>query len=86
MMRCSDGGIGEGMTVDFESGEPRLGYWFVASAQLVQYSGTIKPESVSLTTDDARRVAGSVTFDQTASGGPSVQVTFDAPLVKTLGK
>ena len=86
MMRCSDGGIGEGMTMDFEAGEARLGYWFVANDQLVQYSGTVKPESVTLTTDDGKRLAGTVTFDQTASGGPSVQVTFDAPLVKTLGK
>ncbi len=43
MMSCSDGGIEEGMTVDF-SGEPRLGFWFVANGQLIQHSGVIKPE------------------------------------------
>src|SRR5688572_26587209 len=28
-MICSDGGIGDGMTIDFDAG-PRVHYWFVA--------------------------------------------------------
>ncbi len=39
-----------------------------------------------LTTDTPTRIAGTFTLDQQASGGPVVQVTFDAPIVKTLGK
>ena len=43
-MLCSDGDIGEGMTIDFDAG-PRLNYWFVGNNQLVQYSGTADPAS-----------------------------------------
>jgi hypothetical protein len=85
MMSCSDGGIEEGLTVDF-LGEPRLGFWFVANGQLVQHSGVIKPEVATLSTDRPDHLAGTLTFDQSASGGPSVAVTFDASLVKTLKK
>jgi hypothetical protein len=85
MMSCSDGGIEEGMTVDF-SGEPRLGFWFVANGQLIQHSGVIRPEVATLSTDRPDHLAGTLSFDQTASGGPSVAVTFDASLVKTLKK
>ena len=41
-MSCSDGGITEGMTIDFDA-VPRLNYWFVGNNQLVQYSGTTEP-------------------------------------------
>lgn len=85
MIGCSTGGIVEGMTLDF-TGEPRLGYWFVANGQMVQYSGMIKPAEVVLTTDTPTHVAGTITFDQSASGGAAVSATFDATLVKTLGK
>ena len=85
MRACSDAGIVEGMTVDFR-GDPRLGYWFVANGQLVQYSGMITPADAVLTTDSPKRLAGTLTFDQAASGGPAVSVTFDAPLVKALAK
>lgn len=85
MLKCSDGGIREGLTVDLGK-EPRHGYWFVANGQLVQYSGMIKPEAVTLTTDSPTRVAGTLVFDQQAAGGPVVKVTFDAPVLKTLGK
>lgn len=85
MMSCSNGGIEEGMTVDF-LGEPRLGFWFVANGQLIQHSGVIKPEVATLSTDRPDHLAGTLTFDQSASGGPSVAVSFDASLVKTLKK
>ena len=41
-MSCADGGIGDGMTIDFDAG-PRLNYWFVGRDQLVQHSGTADP-------------------------------------------
>ena len=84
-MMCSDGGIGDGMTVDFDSG-PRLNYWFVANDQLIQYSGTVAPTAATLTTDTPTQVAGTLSIDATGAGGPNVQVQFDASLVKELKK
>jgi hypothetical protein len=83
MMKCGDGGITEGMTIDFEEGG-RLPYWFVANGQLVQYSGMVKSEVAALTTNTVDRMAGTLTFDQAAAGGPVVKVTFDAPLAKAI--
>lgn len=84
-MMCSDGGIDQGMTVDFDAG-PRLNYWFVANGQLIQYSGTAARESATLTTDAPDRVAGTLAFDAQGAGGPKVDVQFDARLVKELKK
>lgn len=82
---CTDGGIGDGMTVDFDSG-PRLNYWFVANDQLVQYSGTVEPSAAKLTTDTPARVAGTLKFDAAGAGGPTVDVTFDANLTLEVTK
>jgi hypothetical protein len=84
-MMCSSGGIGEGMTVDFDAG-PRLHYWFVANNQMVQYSGTAVTDSAKLTTDAPDRVAGTLTIDGRTAGGPLVQVEFDARLVNQVKK
>jgi hypothetical protein len=51
-MSCSDGGIGDGMTIDFDAGA-RINYWFVGKDQLVQHSGTADPTSVKLTAGHA---------------------------------
>ena len=82
---CSDGEIGEGMTVDFDAGE-RLHYWFVANDQLIQYSGTAVLSSAKLTTDTPTRIAGTLDIDDTAAGGAKVKVEFDASLVKEIVK
>jgi hypothetical protein len=84
-MTCSDGGIGDGMTIDFDAG-PRVNYWFVAKDQLVQHSGTADPASVTLTTNTPDRVAGQWDLDASAGGGPVIKVEFDAALLKTLAK
>ena len=84
-MLCSDGDIGEGMTIDFDAG-PRLNYWFVGNDQLVQYSGTAEPASLKLTADTLQRLAGKWDYDGSAAGGPRVQIEFDAPLVKEVTK
>lgn len=84
-MMCSDGGIGEGMTVDFDAGR-RLNYWFVANGQLVQYSGTAELTSAKLTADAPDRLAGALSLDGRKAGGPLVQVEFDARLVKEVKK
>jgi len=84
-MMCSDGDIGEGMTLDLD-GESRLNYWFVGNNQLVQYSGTADPASLKLTADTPQRVAGKWDLDAQAAGGPKVDVEFDATLIKELSK
>lgn len=86
MMRCSTADIEEGMTLDVSAGERRYGYWFVANGQLVQYSGTIEPDALTLTTDTPTRLAGTLTLDQATAGGPVVKVSFDAAVLKALGK
>jgi len=84
-MLCSDGDIGEGMTLDLDAG-PRLNYWFVGSNQHVQYSGTADPATLVLTADTAQHVAGKWTLDARAAGGPKVDVEFDVTLIKELSK
>jgi hypothetical protein len=84
-MRCMDGGIGEGMTVDFDAG-PRLNYWFVAKDQLIQYSGTVRPTAAKLTADAPDHLAGTLNIDDQGAGGPLVAVEFDARLVKEVKK
>jgi hypothetical protein len=84
-MSCSDGGIGDGMTIDFDAG-PRVNYWFVGKDQLVQHSGTADPASVKLSTDAPDKIAGQWDHDASAGGGPVIKVQFDAALLKTLPK
>ncbi|MEO6283531.1 MAG: hypothetical protein ABIN80_04495 [Dyadobacter sp.] len=83
-MNCVDVHI-EGLQVDLDAA-PRLLYWVSLNGQLVQYSGTAVTETLSLTTDSQERLAGTLKFDQSAAGGPTVEVTFDAPLLKTFAK
>jgi hypothetical protein len=84
-MSCSDADLGEGMTIDFDVG-PRLNYWFVANAQRVQYSGSVKPEAAKLAADTPQRLAGTLTLDDSAVGGASVSIDFDANLLKEFAK
>ena len=70
------------MTVDFDVGPP-LNYWVVGNGQKIQYSGTAKPdETLKLTADTAKRLAGTLTIDDSAVGGANVNVKFDAMAVK----
>ena len=82
-LSCTDSGLMEGMTVDLNGG-PRINYWVVHSGQRVQYSGTQEPQALELTGGDPARLAGSLAFDDAPAGGPTVDVRFDAPLVKEL--
>jgi hypothetical protein len=82
-MSCSDGGLREGMTIDFDAG-PRLNYWFVANDQRVQYSGTAEPASLRLAVNTPQRLAGRWDLDGRAAGGPLIQIEFDAPLLKEM--
>ena len=54
------------------------------NGQKIQYSGTEPRESLASTANDAKKVAGTLRFDKTSAGGPKVDVTFDAALVKDL--
>lgn len=83
-MNCVDQYI-EGLQVDLDAA-PRLLYWISLNNQLVQYSGTAQNEFLTLTADTPDHLAGTLKFDQSASGGPAVDVTFDAKLVKTFAK
>ena len=82
-MSCMDADLDEGLEVDLVDG-PRLNYWLVMNGQKVQYSGTEPKESLASTANDAKKIAGTLKFDKTAAGGPKVDVTFDAPMVKEL--
>jgi hypothetical protein len=80
-MSCTDSDLNEGLSVNFDSG-PRLNYWMVLNGQKIQYSGTLKPEVLKATANDAKRIAGKLTFDDAGAGGPKVDVEFDATLSK----
>lgn len=84
-MMCGDGDMGEGLTIDLDAGA-RINFWFVADDQRAQYSGTAEPSTLRLTTDTSGRVAGRWELDARRSGGPEVQLEFDAPLLKVFTK
>lgn len=67
--------------MDFDAG-PRLGYWFVANGQRVQHSAGGRFNTIELEADKPQRIAGKWVFDDTPGGGPNVDVTFDASLIK----
>jgi hypothetical protein len=80
-MSCADGALKEGMEVDFGSGR-RLNYWPAVNNQLQQYSGTAMPEAFTAQVNDANRIAGKLSIDDTAAGGPRVDVEVDAAFFK----
>ena len=84
-MGCSDGGVEEGMTIDLDAG-PRINYWVALNGQRLQYSGTVPTNALAATANDAKRVAGRLSFDQSGSGGSKVDIQFDAPLAKAFDK
>jgi hypothetical protein len=80
-----DGKLMEGMIVGLDDG-PRLTYWIVLNGQLVQNSGIVEPAVLKLTADTPDRIAGKLRFDDSSSGGPKVDIEFDAPLLKSFTK
>jgi hypothetical protein len=84
-MSCSDNDLREGLEVNLDTG-PRLTYWFVGNDQRVQYSGTAQPATLKLTTDTPQRLAGNLTIDDSAAGGPKVTIDFDATMLKEFAK
>jgi hypothetical protein len=82
-MGCTDADLKSGMTVDLDVG-PRLNYWVVLNDQRVQYSGTAHPAALELTTNTPTRLSGKLVIDDSAAGGPKVDIQFDAPLLKEI--
>ena len=82
-MSCTNSNLGNGMTVDLDAG-PRLNYWVVLNDQRVQYSGTARPAALVLTTNTPARLAGKLSIDDAAAGGPKVDIEFDVPLSKEM--
>ena len=80
-----DGKLMEGMIVGLDDG-PRLTYWIVLNDQLVQSSGIAEPTALKSTANSAERIAGKLTFDDSSSGGPKIDIEFDAPLLKSFTK
>jgi hypothetical protein len=72
----------EGISFELDESMPFVGYWMVHSDQSVQISAPLDAKKFATTTSTPQRVAGTVKFDESASGGPKVDVTFDATLVK----
>jgi len=80
-MSCVDGAMTDGVQVDFDAG-PRLNYWLAINDGRVQYSGTARPELLKGGAIEARRIAGTLGIDDTAAGGPKIDATFAAALLK----
>lgn len=84
-MSCVDNAFTAGLQVDWDAG-PRLNYWLTLSDSLVQYSGTADPKSFTAKDNSPTHVSGKLNIDSLSSGGPKVDVEFDAPLVKEISK
>lgn len=83
-MGCVDDAL-EGLQLDLVEG-PRYNYWLSLNGQMTQYSGTCRPEALSLTTNSPDRLVGSFTLDGSSAGEPVIKVTFDARMVKKFSK
>lgn len=80
-MSCADNQVTEGIIVDLISG-PRIGYWMAIKDGLVQHSGTLKPVVLKTSFNDAKRLVGKLSFDDTSAGGPKVEAGFDSSMLK----
>jgi hypothetical protein len=80
-MMCANGQVTEGVIVDFDVSS-RLNYWIALNGQKVQYSGTVDPKAFAARANDADHIAGTLTIDNVAIGGPKVDAEFDVTLFK----
>jgi len=83
-LRCGDRYM-DGIQFDLDAGR-RVLYWMSLDKQLVQYSGTVEKEALKLTNDTADKIAGKLVVNDSAAGGPAVEVEFDAPILKAYKK
>lgn len=84
VMNCVDQYI-EGVQVDLDAAH-RILFWVSLDGQLVQYSGTAPLEAITLSTQTEKRIAGKLKIDNASGGGPIMEVTFDALLLKDFAK
>lgn len=82
-MSCVDSAMTEGIQVDFDTG-PRLKYWVTLNGGLLQYSGSAQSSAAKVAGGDAGRLAGTLSIDDTPSGGPKLEVEFAATLLKEI--
>jgi hypothetical protein len=80
-MMCVDGRISDALVIDVTDG-PRLTSWLTLNKGRVQYSGPQAADALAITSDTPTRLAGRLAFDATTAGGPRVDVTFDAAVIK----
>jgi hypothetical protein len=80
-MSCTDGEVTEDLVVDIDGG-PRLNYWMAINGQKIQHSGAQRSAALESGADEPKRLAGKLSFDDTPSSGPKVDVEFDTALVK----
>ena len=80
-MSCASGQVTEGMTVDFDT-PPRLDYRVAVNGQKVQYSYGAMPEAFVARANDAGHLAGKLTIDDVAAGGPKADAEFDVTVFK----
>jgi hypothetical protein len=79
----ASGKMREGISFELDETMPFVGYWMAIVDQSMQVSAPLDAKLFVTTTNTPQRVAGKVSFDQTGSGGPKVEVSFDAALTKS---
>ena len=73
----------EGIAFELDETMPFVGYWMAIANQSMQVSAPLDAKLFATTVNTPQRVAGQVSFDQTGSGGPKVEVSFDATVTKS---
>lgn len=82
-LRGASGEMREGISFELSETMPFVGYWMAIADQSMQVSSPLDMRLFATTVDTPQRVAGKVSFDETGSGGPKVEVSFDATLTKS---
>jgi len=80
-LSCCTNNLTEGVSFDLDAG-PRLNYWVALNDQMIQHSGTKPMEVLAATSNESGHLAGTLSIDDSAGGGPVVEVVFDAKLLK----
>ncbi len=81
-LSSASGKLREGIAFEFDETLPFVGYWMAIDDQSVQVSAPIDRAVFTTTTSTADRIVGKVAFDKSGAGGPRVEVSFDAALLK----
>ena len=63
-----------GISFELDPSMPFVGYWMAIDDQKTQVSAPLDKKLFTTSADTPQRIAGKVTFDQTGSGGPKVDV------------